>query len=349
MSVEFWTSGAGVPRANARQAVRAEDAGFDGIVYVDSQNLSGDCYIALALAANATSRIKLGTGVTNPVTRHPATTASAIATVQAESGGRAYLGIGRGDSALAHLGYAPASVGVLEDYLQRVQTYLRGDDVPFDADGDVDSLELADQPAGSRLAWLRPDQPKVPVDVAATGPRVIGVAARHADRVSLAVGGDPARIAWGMEVARTARREAGLDGELPFAAYVPLVVHDDPERGRRLGEGGLSLFARFSVMHGQVIGPASEEERATLGRVHDAYDMTRHSQGGSPQAAALSTEFAREFGIYGPPSYCIERLEALVELGVDRFIVVGPAAGARDPEQAHAAERLVKEVIPLLR
>jgi alkanesulfonate monooxygenase SsuD/methylene tetrahydromethanopterin reductase-like flavin-dependent oxidoreductase (luciferase family) len=51
MAVEFWTSGAGMPVANARQTRRAEDAGFDGITYVDSQNLAGDCYIALALAA----------------------------------------------------------------------------------------------------------------------------------------------------------------------------------------------------------------------------------------------------------------------------------------------------------
>src|SRR4029079_15638759 len=85
--VEIWASGAGVPRANVRQAVRAEENGFDGIVYVDSQNLSGDCYIALALAAHATRTLQLGTGVTNPVTRHPAVTASAIATVQAESEG----------------------------------------------------------------------------------------------------------------------------------------------------------------------------------------------------------------------------------------------------------------------
>lgn len=349
MGVEFWTSGAGVPRANVRQAARAEAAGLDGIVYVDSQNLTGDCYIALALAARETTRLKLGTGVTNPLTRHPAVTASAIATVQAESGGRAHLGIGRGDSALAHLGYAPAPVAVLEDYLRRLQAYLRGDAVEFAADADLDSLGLAAQPTESALGWLRGDQPKVPVDVAATGPRVIGAAARHADRASLAVGADPKRIAWAMEVARTARREAGLDGEQPFAAYVPLAVHDDPEQAWRLAEGGLSLFARFSVMHGRVLGPVSDEERKTLDRIHSAYDMNQHARAGSAQAAVLNTDFAREFGVFGPPSYCAERLAELVELGIDRFVVVGPAVGARNPEHARASERLLAEVIPAVR
>src|ERR1044071_915848 len=115
-AVEVWTMGIGLPGMAARQGERAEAAGFDGIAMVDSQNLAGDPYVALLAAARATSTLRLATGVTNPVTRHPAVTAAAIATVQGESGGRAVLGIGRGDSALAHLGHAPAPVPVFERY-----------------------------------------------------------------------------------------------------------------------------------------------------------------------------------------------------------------------------------------
>ena len=81
------------------------------------------------------------------------------------------------------------------------------------------------------------DLPKVPVDVAATGPKVIAAAARHADRVTFAVGADAERIRWGMEVARAARAEAGLSAEIPFGAYVTLIVHDDPERSDEDGRG----------------------------------------------------------------------------------------------------------------
>src|SRR5438105_3703561 len=109
-AIEIWAAGAGVPGHSARRAAQVEAEGYDGLAFVDSQNLAGDCYVALALAAAATQRLKLATGVTNPFTRHPAVAACAIASVQAESGGRAMLGIGRGDSALAHLGFAPAPV-----------------------------------------------------------------------------------------------------------------------------------------------------------------------------------------------------------------------------------------------
>src|SRR6478609_9320478 len=203
--MEVWTTGLSLPRVAARMATRAEDAGFDGMVVVDSQNLAGDCYVALSMAARETERLQLATGVTNPFTRHPAVTASAVASVHAESGGRAVLGIGRGDSALAHLGRAPAKVAQLARYIDAVQTYLRGDEIAFeelepfaprDAPPPVDSLGLAATATSSSLHWLRRDLAKVPVDVSATGPKVIEVAAHHADRVTLGVGADPDRLRW---------------------------------------------------------------------------------------------------------------------------------------------------------
>ena len=352
MAAEFWTFGRGVPGSDdpavfdsVQQAQRAEELGFDGIIYVDSQNLAGDCYVAMGLAARATTRLKLGTGVTNSYTRHPAVTASAIASVQAESRGRAYLGIGRGDSALAHLGLAPHAVGPFERYLEQLQSYLRGDDVPFD-EGDVDALGLADTPQASRIRWLRAGE-KVPVDVAATGPRVIAAAARHADRVSLSVGADPERIRWGMDVARAAREAAGLAAEIPFAAYVPLVVDEDAELAMEIGAASLSLFARFSNMYGEIVGPATEQQRAVLTAVHDAYDMHSHGRAGSAQAAAVTAEFGRDFGIFGPPDHCVQRLGELIELGIDKFFLVGSPIDPSVPASA-ASERFVAEVAPQL-
>ena len=348
MAVEFWTMANPKFLDGASEAVRAEEVGYDGIVYVDSQNLAGDCYVAIALAAQATSTIKLGTGVTNSFTRHPAVTASAIATLQVASGGRAYLGIGRGDSALAHLGRAPHPVAAFEDYVVRLQGYLSGEEVPFEAGGDIDSLGLADYSGSSRISWIARVQPKVPVDVAATGPRVIAAAARHADRVSLNVGADVERIRWGMDVARAARVEAGLSPEIPFSAYVPLVVHDDPEEAMRIGGANVSLFARFSAMYGTVVGPASAGQREVLKDIHDAYDMQQHGRGGGSQEAAVTSEFARNFGIFGPPSYCADRLSELIALGVDRFVFRGTPLEANNPD-SRAAERFIQEVVPQLR
>src|SRR5665809_145521 len=79
---EIWRHAFPVAGRTAALAERIEALGFDGLLLADSQNLEGDVYVELALAAGATERIRLGVGVTNPLTRHAAVTASAIATVQ---------------------------------------------------------------------------------------------------------------------------------------------------------------------------------------------------------------------------------------------------------------------------
>jgi 5,10-methylenetetrahydromethanopterin reductase len=340
-NLEVWTMGAGVPGTAPRQAERAEAAGFDGLLMVDSQNLAGDPYVALALAAKVTDRLRLGTGVTNPVTRHAAVTAAAIASVQGESGGRAQLGIGRGDSALAHLGRAPAPLKQFERYLADLQAYLRGEDVEF-ADANLDTLNLAGAPTSSRLQWLRAAGVKVPVAVAATGPRVIEIAARLADRVTFAVGADAERLRWAIDLARQA-------GATSLGAYVNVVAHPDLATAASLAEGGLASFARFSVMHGTPTGPVTNEQRDVLTNVHAAYNMNAHTQAGTSQAAALTPEFAARFAILGPAARCVTRLRELADLGLDHVCIVGPSIGADRDEAAAAQRRFNEEVLPALR
>jgi 5,10-methylenetetrahydromethanopterin reductase len=352
---DLWTLAVSSPTRTARFAERAEAAGWAGLAVVDSQHLSGDSYVALALAAQATDRLGLSTGVTNPVTRHPAVTAAAIASIHAVSGGRAALGIGRGDSALAHLGRAPARVAPFERYLVALQSYLRGDAVAFDAldfhermAPPVAALGLADTPSTSRLHWLDPTLPKVPVEVAATGPRVIAAAARHADRVVFALGADPERIGWGIEQARAARRDAGLpeDG-LAFGAYVNLVCHPDVETARQLVAGGLTTFARFAVMHGRTQGPVTAEQDAVLQRIHDAYDMRKHTRADTAHTATLTPAFVDRYAIVGPPDVCLERIATLGALGLDKLVLIGPTAGASREEAARSADLLAAEVLPV--
>ena len=211
---KFWTISYPLPGTPEQTARNAEARGWDGLLFTDSQNHNGDCYSALAIATKVTERIGLGTGVTNPYTRHAAVSASAIATIQVESGGRAVCGIGRGDSALARLGLPPAPLAQFESYLSDLQNYLRGESV---TNGDY----------ASPIRWIAESQApggphsKVPVDVAATGPKVIEIAGRHADMLTFAVGADTKRMLAGMERARRAREVAGGDAEtLQFGAYL---------------------------------------------------------------------------------------------------------------------------------
>lgn len=353
--VQVWTSGAASPRGIVKVARDLEDCGWDGLCVVDSQNLSGDPYVSLAMAATVTERLGLGTAVTNSVTRVAAATATAIVSVDRVSSGRALLGIGRGDSALAHLGRAPARVKQFETYVRHLQAYLRGEAVPFDEIAILDdvappvaALNLADSPADSRIGWMKGVR-KVPVEVAASGPRVIEIGALHAERVMFTLGADVDRLAWGIGVAKAARRKAGLDPDgVRFGAYLNCACHPDVEVARNLVKGGLTTFARFSVMHGKTTGPVSEAMEKALQTLRSAYDMRMHTRGDSRQAGTLTPDFIDHFAVAGPPDRCIEKLKSLAALGLDKLSLGGNIRLTETAEGRTAKALLEREVLPVL-
>ncbi len=337
MPVELWTVTVPETGRAERFATRAEAAGWDGLAVTDSQNLVGDPFVSLALMARATTRLRLMTGVTNPATRHPAALATAIATVQEESDGRAVLGIGRGDTALFHLGRPPMAVAAFATALTEVHTYLNGGTV------DLDGYE-------SRLRWLdRASQAPVPVDVAAAGPKVIAVAATTVERLTLAVGAEPERVAWGLDVARQAAAAAGRAGAVSFGAYVTVGCHPDVAVARDLVRGGVAAFTHFSAMPGSTGAGVPSKDREVVAAVGRSYDSNLHLVNQAGHSRLAPDEYVERFAVVGDPDTCVARLVELIGLGLDRLIITGPSFGA-DRTAAALATRLVRdEVLPALR
>ena len=360
---QVWTHGFPVPGRTGDLARRAEDSGFDGLLLADSQNLVGDPFVELGVAAGVTHRIGLGTGIVNLVTRHPAVVAAAIASVQVESGGRAVLGVGRGDSSLAQIGLAAPPVARLRELVSQVRGYLRGEEV--EAGGTT-----------SRIGWIaQTGLPAVPVEVAATGPRTIAFAATLADRVMFTVGAEPARVAWAIGVARQARTAAGLDpAGLSMGAYVNVACDPDVPAACALIRGSAAIFAHFASMPGpEAAGPGaadpgsagpgstgpgaadsgtngfSAREAATVREVGLAYDESRHGLSHAAHTAVLDDAFLTRFAVAGSPEECLARLRQLAALGLDRIVVV---PGSRDADPARLArsnDRFARQVLPALR
>jgi 5,10-methylenetetrahydromethanopterin reductase len=314
----------------AELARQAEEWGFDGFLLADSQNLNADIWVELALAGAATERIKLGPGVTNPVTRHPAVTASAAATLQAETGGRAVLGLGRGDSALTQLGRQPVPASELERAVVAIQGYLRGEQVDLDG-------------SRSEIRWLAGAEiPKVPVAVAATGPRVIALGARHADQLDLTVGAEPERLGWAIETARAASDDLGALG-----AFVNVAVNEDRPVARDLVRGSTAIFARFAT-EGAPPDGLSEVTRQGIDQLASDYDETRHGEASAGYARELEDAFIDRFAVAGAADYVAERLKGLAALGLERIIVV-PGSLDADPElMKRSNELFAAEVLPAL-
>src|SRR5918997_5418698 len=144
----------------------AEQQGFEYGWTYDSHVLWQDSVPTLALAADATERIKLGHMVTNPGTREPTVVASAYATLHDISDGRMVMGIGRGDSARRYINQKPVPVAKFEEAIRMIKPFMNGETVSWN------DTEL-------QLTWVRPELPPIEMHVAGYGPRVLGLAGEY--------------------------------------------------------------------------------------------------------------------------------------------------------------------------
>lgn len=355
--LEIWRAGGSNTGADPATARAVEAEGWDGQMFMDSQCLSADPYAQMGVWACSTRCLRLSTGVTNPLTRNLAVTAGAAATVHAISGGRAVLGIGRGDSALAYLGHAPVGLAAFERALRHLQVLLSGGEIPFEEFGsagdapDLHALSLGARPEGVRLKWLPEGLSKVPLDVAATGPKVIEMGAVIAERTTFSVGAETERMDWALGVGRAARERAGLgEDTASWGAQLVVVCHPDMETAMDVAVHMAPPLARFQVIQGKAVGPQDATSAESLEAVRTGYDMTLHGEIRSTErvrGGPLSPDFIRRFAVVGPPDHCTERLLALRAMGIGRFVVVGP--GFYPAEWGEAAGLFAREVIPALR
>jgi 5,10-methylenetetrahydromethanopterin reductase len=338
MDLELFTMSIGEPGLAEVLSERAEAAGWDGITFVDSQNLVGDPFIAMALGAKVTTRLQFMTGVSNAATRHPAALATVVSTVQEVSQGRAILGIGRGDTALFHLGRPPQPLAEFFANTKQLRTYLQRGTI------DLDGFP-------SRLLWLdRAKQPPVPLDIAVSGPRMITFAAGAADRITFALGADLVRLQWGIDLARSAAQEAGRAGDdISFGAYVTVGCLPDRAAARAMVRGSVAAFAHFSAMPGSTGAGLDERDRELVAEVGRRYDSNFHLVNSAAHSQVLPDEFVDRFAIVGDVQACLTRLRQLVAAGLERLVITGPSFGAdRDDAQMHT-QLVTDELLPSLR
>jgi 5,10-methylenetetrahydromethanopterin reductase len=248
------------------------------------------------------------------------------------------LGIGRGDTALFHLGRKPMPVDRFAELVTDLQTYL--------GKGIVDCDGFA-----SRIQWLdRARQPKVPLDVAVSGPRMIDFAARTAERVTLAVGADPDRVGWALDLARDAAVDAGRDPDaISYGAYVNVGCHPDLDAARGLISGGVAAFAHFSAMPGSTGAGLDDAGRSVVAEVGRRYDSREHLSNRAAHTDVLPPEFVDRFAIVGPVEVCASRFSELAKLGIERFVITSTTFGA-DPAHARTSHRLLtRELLPAVR
>lgn len=176
----------------------AEAAGFTHAWFYDTQLLCSDVYATMALAAEHTSTIKLGTLVAIPSNRIAPVTASAIATINALAPGRVILGVGTGFTGRNTMGMPPLPVSDMVEYVRQVRGLLQGEDVLFRQGRYERWIRLLT--GDRRLGCVNLDDP-IPIHVAANAPKALASVGEVGEGwISVAL--DPAGIAAGIATTR---------------------------------------------------------------------------------------------------------------------------------------------------
>ncbi len=282
----------------------AEACGFDYGWVFDSHVLWKEPYPLLTLMAQSSRRLRLGTCVTNPATREPSVTASALAVLQLLSGGRMDLGIGRGDSARRVLGKKPTTLADLERAAITIRELCEGRAVEED---------------GTTLQLTWAPKTKLPVWIAGYGPKALALTGRIADGAVMQIA-DPDLIRWSAGLLRQGlRAEDGRTRTVRIMSAAPahmgkraevrervrwfpaLVSNHVVDLVRRYGEGNLP------------------DALTTFVRNRPGYDYRHHAESGSSNAAFVDDESVDRFCVIGEEGEHLEKLHALAQAGVDQF------------------------------
>jgi probable F420-dependent oxidoreductase len=307
---------------------RAEAAGFAYGWVFDSHVLWRDPYPVLALMADATERMRLGTCVTNPATREPSVTASTLAVLDEVSGGRMDLGIGRGDSARRVLGKPPTTMKTLEQAIEAIRGLVEGRTVEYEG-------------AEFSLPWT--GKWTLPVWVAGYGPMAIGMTGRVADGLILQLA-DVDLIRWFVGQLREAEATAGREpGSVKVQAAAP--AHLGPRDLARERTRWFPALVSNHVVDLVNRYPRDQLPEALTGYVRDreGYDYLHHAEVGSDNAAFVGDEVIDRFCVLGEPEEHLEKLRELADAGVDQFNIY-----LMNGDEEEQLDRYGREVIPHL-
>ncbi|MFI5327210.1 MAG: LLM class flavin-dependent oxidoreductase [Candidatus Rokuibacteriota bacterium] len=297
-----------------RQVQLAESLGFDTAWITDTHLVCRELWVTLTACATATSRIRLGPGITVPHTRHISVTASAIATLHELAPGRLVLGVGTGGSASETMGLSVAKtarVATLESMAHALKHLLRGESIRLDTGTDA------------RLAWL-PQPVDIPLYLAGSGPRMLDAAGRLGDGAIMYSGVAPWLLDAALACVHAGAKAAGrTPADVDIAIWAPTSIASDRALARDHVRGRVASALRhaFPVKW-------SPEDQAVIDQVRAAYDSYQHATAASKHRLLITDRFVDLMALAGTPDDVKEQVQRVASVsGVNRIILLPQVPG----------------------
>ena len=289
-----------------------EELGYSHIWVGDSHLIWREAYVNMAATALSTTKVKLGTGVTNPLTRHPSVIASAYATLEEYAPGRTIVGIGLGDSSVETMGMKPAKLSYFEKTMAEMRELLDGKEVQLET---------------GKIHLLHPCENKVPIYIAASGPKMLELSGRIADGIIVLVGVADEYIAHARERIAAGATAAGRKlEEINLVLWVPCAVSDTAP-----AKDAVKAHVARVVAHPlpYVLDP---NEQKVLADIRKTYDYYHHMDQQANHAEVIPDWLVDKFAIAGSVAECRAQIERIKKTGIQQIAIIpySPPGGSRE-------------------
>ncbi len=336
--VGYWGLGLG-PQDQLDVVREAERLGYESVWTAEAYG--SDAATVLAWLAAGTSQIKLGSAIFQMPGRSPAMTAMTAATIDELSGGRMQLGIGSSGPQVAEGWHGQRFDHQLQrtrEYVAVVRKALARERLEFK--GETLELPLSDGPGRALKLTINPVQERIPIYLAAIGPRNTALAGEIADGW-LPTFFSPEFVADFRALLEEGASRSGRSlNDFDIAPTVQAYVSEDRAAARDLMRPMLALYiggmgSRRQNFYNNLIGRYGFEDSAH--RVQDLYLAGKKTEAG----AALPDALIDMITLCGPREVVRDRIGAFRDAGVGTLMVTPMALSSHDRiEQLRAVAEL---------
>ena len=315
----------------------AENLGYDFCWVTDSQMIRSNPWAVLALAAQQTRTIRLGTGVAVPGLRLAPVAANGIATINRLAPGRTFMGIGTGNTAMRTMGQRPMGVKAFAEYIRVVRALLRGEEVDYTLDGVTHPIRFQNP----ELRYVDVEH-EIPIHIAGFGPRAQALAGELGDGQITGIprGGT---IPWALSNVKRGADKAGRDMKGFFTTalvnMLMLAPGEDFQSERVIAACGSAVMANVHFLVDWVketggdppdyVKPIWNDYMAFHNQrdaetAHQKLHESHYSYLDPEEARFITPEMIRNFCIAGQPAEIVEQLRDLEAQGLNGISFIAP-------------------------
>lgn len=318
VNVAYWGFGIG-PEEQLQLVQEAERLGYDSVWAAEAYG--SDTATVLAWLAAGTTKIKLGSAIFQMPARTPAMTAMTAATIDQLSGGRMLLGLGSSGPQVAEGWHGQRFARQLQrtrEYVAVVRMALARERVEYH--GETLELPLPDGPGKALKLMISPIQARIPIYLAAIGPKNTALAGEIADGWIPTLF-SPEHVSQFRKLLEEGAARSGRSlEEFDIAPTVSAFVSDDRELARNLMRPGLALYiggmgSRRQNFYNNLVQRYAFEDAAN--EIQHLYLDGKKAEAGE----AIPDELIDMVSLCGPPDVVRDRLTAFRDAGVGTLMI----------------------------